>query len=147
VSNLIKAKKGTKLTPDEFEEIKMLTSAKVPFKVIMKLTNRSNTIIGFIKKANGFDDYTSITKEYWNGLKLRKEQRAEKEAPVSETVATNGNSAETDDKTLKQILVLVAELNKNVSSMNDNLEIIGNLLVKRSHEETLRKNKFFSFGS
>ena len=55
---------GTRLTRDEYDKIKMLTTLIKSNVQIKSLVNRSTATISVIKKSTDFDDYTRIYREY-----------------------------------------------------------------------------------
>jgi hypothetical protein len=134
----IKNRKGKTVTSDEYTTVRVLIDAGLPDKIIREVTGRSLFTLAVMKKFPHFEDYRAYIIDYAVKVKARKTG-----TPVEEKV----NEVKESPVTEQQVLVLLAEINKSVSSINKNLEVLGNFLVKRVNKETLKKSKFFSFGN
>jgi hypothetical protein len=134
----IENRKGMMVTPEEFETVKTLLKDGVPAKTVRKLTGRSYFTIEFIKRAKTFGLYSETSKKYWDERKKAK----------NEKVDVKPNEEKTEEKpyvTVNQMIVLLAEMNRNISRMDKNLETLASFVIREVNKAKLEKKGFRIF--
>ena len=147
-SNMNKVSKGTRMTEEEYKNIKQLTDTELKQSVIARISQRSAATVGMIRKSTDFKDYRTIVDEHVAKIYERQEAKAKlqkvetvqmPEAPLDEATETFNEAVVKFVTDTDRVLTSVNNLTQAVLTMTSVLNRIAENTMPQNSKSFFRK--------